>query len=555
MIAPNTIVGGRYRVTKAIGGGGMKLVYLAEDLRLAARPCALAEMVDSFTSPDAQKQAIAGFQREADMLAQLSNEHIPRVFDRFSEANHHYLVMEYIDGVTLEDELKRKGGQLKPARVIEIAVQVLDTLEYLHNLSPPVIYRDLKPSNLMLTADGQAKLIDFGIARHFQPLTNATMIGTQGYAPPEQYRGRVETRSDLYALGATMHHALSGRDPAAEPPFSFPPLRKLCPGLDANLAATVDQALAYDVVNRPRDAGEFKHRLLEVQNAWQNAAGPTEQGTVRSAIAPAHGNSGGAKPQLKLPLARPSQAASSAPVPAVPSSPASPTVLSAVVEIKCPSCARPIPADSRFCSYCAADLRMPGSPPAFAVDPNDETVILSAPHELAETPPASGPQASPQAHSRTYRITRAAHGRIRRRNAFRRPFLMLVLIFAAAFIAMRLIQSTAENTAPAGSDTGSIEGSGIAPPAAPGAAPEPGEGPSELDKPPSPAERLAALRKALNLRGYTSVRFRMEGDTIVLWGTVRSDFDRATVQMLCNDIAGFYSLSDRLRVIDDGAGD
>src|SRR5712692_6606414 len=236
MIQPNTIIGGRYRVIKPLGGGGMKLVYLAEDLRLAARSCALAEMVDSFTSPDMQRQAISAFQREADMLAQLSNEHIPRVFDRFSEANHHFLVMEYIDGATLEDQLKQHGGKLPPERVVEVALQVLETLDYLHHLEPPVIYRDLKPSNIMVTADGRAKLIDFGIARHFQPLANATMIGTQGYAPPEQYRGKVETRSDIYALGATMHHAISGRDPAAEPPFSFPPLQKLCPDLDTRLA-------------------------------------------------------------------------------------------------------------------------------------------------------------------------------------------------------------------------------------------------------------------------------------------------------------------------------
>src|SRR5271170_1769577 len=131
MIAPNTIVGGRYRVSKALGGGGMKLVYLAEDLRLASRRCALAEMVDSFTSPDMQQQAVAAFQREADMLAQLANEHIPRIFDRFSEANRHYLVMEFIDGTTLEDQLRDHGGKLTPERVIEIALQVLTTLEYL----------------------------------------------------------------------------------------------------------------------------------------------------------------------------------------------------------------------------------------------------------------------------------------------------------------------------------------------------------------------------------------------------------------------------------------
>ncbi len=298
MIAPSTIVGGRYRVVRSLGGGGMKLVYLAEDLRLAARPCALAEMVDSFTSPDLQQQAVAAFQREADMLAQLANEHIPRIFDRFSEANHHYLVMEYIDGTTLEDELRAQGGKLPPAQVIEIALQILTTLEYLHNLDPPVIYRDLKPSNVMVTRGGMAKLIDFGIARLFAPLSNATMIGTQGYAPPEQYRGRVETRSDLYALGATMHHALSGRDPAAEAPFSFPSLRKLCPDLDPALAAVVDQALAYDVVNRMRDATEFKRRLIEIKN------GASEP--VKPASTP--GNRSSARPQLPLPLGNASMA-------------------------------------------------------------------------------------------------------------------------------------------------------------------------------------------------------------------------------------------------------
>src|SRR5216684_6341979 len=126
MIPENTIIGGRYRVMKPLGGGGMKLVYLAEDLRLAARPCALAEMVDSFTSPDMQKQAVTAFQREADMLAQLSNEHIPRVFDRFSDENRHYLVMEFIDGITLEQKINENGGKLPEGEIIDVALQVLD---------------------------------------------------------------------------------------------------------------------------------------------------------------------------------------------------------------------------------------------------------------------------------------------------------------------------------------------------------------------------------------------------------------------------------------------
>src|ERR1700733_10803505 len=155
MIAPNTIVGGRYRVMKPLGGGGMKLVYLAEDLRLAARPCALAEMVDSITNPQMQSQAVAAFQREADMLAELNNEHIPRIYDRFNEQNRHYLVMEFVDGVTLEQALKDDGGKLDPKRVVEIALKIHDKLDYLHKLEPPVIYRDLKPSNVLITPSGQ----------------------------------------------------------------------------------------------------------------------------------------------------------------------------------------------------------------------------------------------------------------------------------------------------------------------------------------------------------------------------------------------------------------
>ena len=224
------------------------------------------------------------------MLAQLANEHIPRIFDRFSEANRHYLVMEYIDGDTLEDELRSNSGKLPPARVIEIARQILTTLEYLHNLEPPVIYRDLKPSNVMVTRDGMAKLIDFGIARHFAPLSNATMIGTQGYAPPEQYRGRVETRSDLYALGATMHHALSGRDPARPSRHSaFHRCANCVPNLDSSLAALVDQALAYDVVNRMHDATEFKRRLIEI-----------ESGEAPAPASSTANNRAAARPQLPL---------------------------------------------------------------------------------------------------------------------------------------------------------------------------------------------------------------------------------------------------------------
>ncbi|MBV8359782.1 MAG: protein kinase [Deltaproteobacteria bacterium] len=537
MIAPHTIIGGRYRVVKALGGGGMKLVYLAEDLRLAARKCALAEMVDSFTSAEAQQQAISAFQREADMLAQLSNEHIPRVFDRFSEGNHHFLVMEYIDGTTLEEQIKQHGGKLPPEQVVEVALQVLDTLGYLHHLQPPVIYRDLKPSNIMVTSDGQAKLIDFGIARHFQPLSNATMIGTQGYAPPEQYRGKVETRSDIYALGATMHHAISGRDPAAEAPFSFPPLQKLCPDIDARLASTIDQALAYDVARRLPDAAEFKHRLLQLRG---DAAGGRVEGHSQSNHL--------ARAQLKLPPG--DSTAHSATNPpfsnqhtgragsATPGlSPGGPTVLSATSEITCPQCTRRIPADSHFCSYCASDLRLL-SPLPRAASPNDETVVLSggySPENLRSPNMGTYPPANPSVRTR--------------RHGLRRPFLVIALIFAVGFIAAQLIKSLSrtDNPMPPGYSTGSDEGADAMPPAH--AAIPPGEY-SDSDEYSSALERsrLAALRTRLDAQGYSAVKFRLEGDTLILYGNVPTEYDRLAVQAICFATVGLTSLSDDLTV-------
>jgi len=541
MISPHAIVGARYRVVRALGGGGMKLVYLAEDLRLAARKCALAEMVDSFTSAEAQKQAVTSFQREADMLAQLSNEHIPRIFDRFSEGNHHFLVMEYIDGTTLEERIKQQGGKLPAETVVEVALQVLDTLDYLHHLQPPVIYRDLKPSNIMVTDEGNAKLIDFGIARHFQPLSNATMIGTQGYAPPEQYRGKVETRSDIYALGATIHHAISGRDPAAEAPFSFPPLLKLCPDLDARLAGVIDQALAYDVNSRVPDAAEFKYRLLEVKtNHGQFEHNSHSTQDVRTQLKLPLGDAGvhsTAKPPLnpRTPVLPGAIAAGAGP--------GAPTVLSTTTEISCPRCTRLIPADSHFCSYCASDLRFltPLPPPAA----NDETVILSGSH---------APENVRSQVFATYPPLNSTH-HTRRRNGFRRPFLVLALIFAAGFIAAELIRSISrtDNPMPPGYSTGSDEGPAAVPRAHAAVPPLDHSGSdyvSQLER-----ARLAELRARLNAQGYGAVKFRLDGDTLFLYGSVPSNFDRLAVQAICYATLGLTSLNDDLSISGDDSDD
>jgi len=264
------VLGNRYRIVRPLGGGGMKSVYLAEDLKLSKRLCAVAAMIDNFADPEEQQAAVAAFQREADMLASLRHEHIPQIYDKFSEQQNHYLVMEFVEGDTLEKRAKVSGGKLSQQETIEIAIQILDTLEYLHGLNPPVIYRDMKPGNVMVTPNGKVKLIDFGIARLFQQ-TTMTLVGTPGYSPREQYGGKVEERSDLYSLAATLHEALSGR-PAV--PFDFPPLVQLCPGSNQHLSDLIGQALADKVEDRVPNAREFKNRLAAIKA--ELAAGPVQ---------------------------------------------------------------------------------------------------------------------------------------------------------------------------------------------------------------------------------------------------------------------------------------
>ena len=146
--------------------------------------------------------------------------------------------------------------------MIDIARQLCDVLSYLHGLVPPIIYRDMKPSNVMLNSNGRVVLVDFGIARLFKAARKGTMIGTLGFAPPEQYQGLVDPRSDIYSLGATLHYVLTGRDPEKFPPFSFPPVRELRPAVSSNLAGAIDAALAYEMDGRPARIQEFRDMML-----------------------------------------------------------------------------------------------------------------------------------------------------------------------------------------------------------------------------------------------------------------------------------------------------
>ena len=261
-LEPGTVLQGRYAIERLLGGGGMGMVYLARDQRLANRPCAIKEMVDHFIDQAQRIEANEYFAREADTLAQLKHQAIPAITDRFELANRHYLVMEYVEGRNLEEELAARGEPLPEGLVIDIARQLCDVLAYLHGLVPPIIYRDMKPSNVMLSPKGRVVLVDFGIARLFKAARKGTMIGTLGFAPPEQYQGLVDPRSDIYSLGATLHYVLTGRDPEKFPPFSFPPVHELRPAVSSNLAGAIDAALAYEVNGRPGRVQEFRDMML-----------------------------------------------------------------------------------------------------------------------------------------------------------------------------------------------------------------------------------------------------------------------------------------------------
>jgi len=257
-----TVLQRRYAIQRLLGGGGMGMVYLAHDQRLSNRPCAIKEMVDHFIDPQQRIEANDYFAREADTLAQLKHPAIPAISDRFDHQNRHYLVMEYVEGRNLEEEFAVRGGPLPEGLVIDVARQLCDVLGYLHGLVPPVIYRDMKPSNVMLTEKGRVVLVDFGIARLFKAARKGTMIGTLGFAPPEQYQGIADPRSDIYSLGATLHYVVTGRDPEKFPPFSFPPIRDLRPDISSNLAGAIDRALAYEMDGRPATIQEFRDMML-----------------------------------------------------------------------------------------------------------------------------------------------------------------------------------------------------------------------------------------------------------------------------------------------------
>ena len=242
-----TVIEGKYEILKEIGRGGMSFVYLAMDTHLN-RNWAVKEVKKKGTGKN-DEIVVNSLLAEANMVKKLDHPALPRIVDIIDNGVTIYIIMDYIEGESLDKVLEEYGAQPEE-QVIAWAMQICDVLSYLHSQKPPIIYRDMKPANLMLKPNGNISIIDFGIAREYkeQNLADTTVLGTKGYAPPEQYSGQTDARSDIYALGMTMHHLLTGVDPRSGE--AYVPVRQWNPELSEGIEFIINKCVEPVAENR-----------------------------------------------------------------------------------------------------------------------------------------------------------------------------------------------------------------------------------------------------------------------------------------------------------------
>lgn len=273
-LSEGTVLNGRYEIIRKIGGGGMGAVYLASDNNLGGVLRAVKEMVQMHIEDAMQEKAVNDFKRESMILSSLDHVSIPTIFDYFYDdaESRFYLVMKYISGGDLASRLRAAPeGKLDELTVTEWAIQIIDVLDYLHNQPSTIVYRDLKPSNIMIDGNsGRIMLIDFGIARSIgqQQEKGVTAVGTMGYAPPELFSGNVEPRSDIYSLGSTMFHLLTGADPQSNPLLIFdfhknPRPRQINPRISDQMEQILIRSVEYNADARFASAAEMRAVLAE----------------------------------------------------------------------------------------------------------------------------------------------------------------------------------------------------------------------------------------------------------------------------------------------------
>jgi len=288
LLSPGTVLRERYRITGLIGQGGMGAVYVADDLRLEGRKTAIKEVRAELVGPvdePLREQARAQFHREASILARLDHPNLPKVSDYFCQNGRDYLVMDFVPGpdlLQLVEEARVAGRFLDEAQVLQWASQIVEALRYLHNQRPPILHRDIKPSNIKLTPEGRIKLVDFGLVKVLisddsRTLTVLQGRGTVAYTPIEQYggdTGHTDVRSDIYALGATLYHLLTGHPPAdakqrfLDPKALVPP-RQLNPAISPHVERAVLWAMEMHPENRPATVDELWDALQGRQAGLQ----------------------------------------------------------------------------------------------------------------------------------------------------------------------------------------------------------------------------------------------------------------------------------------------
>lgn len=280
----------RYKIKRIIGQGGMGSIYLAEDLRLEGRLCALKEVEHDRSLPDnLLKETREQFLREATVLARLDQPNLPKVSDYFSIGERDYLVMDFVPGKdlrTLMIEARRKDTFLAEREVLGWANQLADAISYLHGLDPPILHRDIKPSNLKITPNGLLKLVDFGLVKILASKEVTITIlqgrGTALYTPLEQYggdTGHTDARSDVYAFGATLYHLLTNHKPIEArdlflQPDSLVPPRQYNPDISTRTERAILLAMSLHPEDRPQDVEAFRKALLGDWNPSRKPRAP-----------------------------------------------------------------------------------------------------------------------------------------------------------------------------------------------------------------------------------------------------------------------------------------
>jgi serine/threonine-protein kinase len=343
-----TLLNVRYEIVRRIGGGGMGAVYLAKDRHLGDAPRAVKEMIETHLDESQHEKAIGDFKRESLLLTSLEHPSIPTIYDYFydDQAGRFYLVMKYISGGDFASRLRNAPGNRIDEKTATVwGMEVADVLDYLHNRRPrPIIYRDLKPANLMIDGNsGRVMLIDFGIARWVNKTEEkgVTAVGTMGYAPPELFSGKVEPRSDIYSLGATLFHLLTGSDPQDNPLLIFdftknPRPRSINPSISVEMERILMRAVEYKPEGRFRSAAEMREALAA--HLERLRVGDVSYGTVTAAQ--------GAGETLQVEM------------------------------VFCGFCGGRIAADDLFCAHCGAKQPLAGISPSAALQAARSTAKL-----------------------------------------------------------------------------------------------------------------------------------------------------------------------------------